>query len=62
MQQWKITVEFYPGETLERDRWWWQIKEYGQIAESSGGSDPEFICEDIAVALNKLVEVPHDSF
>jgi hypothetical protein len=56
MQEWTIKVEFYPGETMERDRWWWMMREGREIVESNYGPDPEFIAEDIAVALNKFAE------
>lgn len=56
MQQWTITVEFYPGSILERDRWFWQMKEQGDIVEADYGSDPEYISEDIALALQRFSE------
>jgi hypothetical protein len=54
MQQWKITMEFYPGSMLDRDRWVWQMVEYGEIVEANHAPDADTACEDIAFTLRKF--------
>jgi len=54
MRQWRITMEFYPGSVLDRDRWYWQMVEYGEIVEDGYAPDAEQACEDIAWKLRKF--------
>ncbi len=54
MQQWRITVEFFPGSVTERDRWYWQMVEYGEIVEDGYAAYADQACEDIGWTLRKL--------
>lgn len=54
MQQWRIIIEYFPGSMLDRDRWHWQMVEYGELVESSYASDADQACEDIAYSLRKF--------
>jgi len=47
-------MEFYPGSVLDRDRWYWQMVEYGEIVEDGYAPDAEQACEDIAWKLRKF--------
>jgi len=47
-------MEFFPGSVTERDRWYWQMVEYGEIVEDGYAAYADQACEDIGWTLRKL--------